>query len=578
MSAVHATAAPGPGDAGPGSTAAEALGPEAALVARIDPVSFGPALGRLGLGLAMNPVAAGAAWVRYVAAVAGATAAAGARALGVQVQGPIDPEPEDRRFADPAWETNAWFFLLKERHLLLSRLLQDMAERSVVDDRTREKARFALRLLSDALAPSNRLWSNPAALKLAFETGGLSLARGSRNFLEDVLTNGGRPRQVDTSNLAVGRDMACTPGKVVFRNDLMELIQYAPQTRSVYETPLLASPPWINKYYIMDLSPGRSFLEWAVQHGHTVFAISYRNPGETMRDVTLDDYLLSGPLQAIEVIGQITGAAQVNLVGLCLGGTLTAMLLAYLAVAGDPSVRSATLLNTLVDFSEPGPLGVFCDPRSVDLLEERMKENGYLPSTDMAMTFDLLRANDLIFNYVVSNWLMGQDPPAFDILAWNADGTRMPADMHAFYLRSCYLENRLAKGEMELAGRRLELSKVTQDVYVLAAERDHIAPWTAQYRTAGLLGGDTRFVLSSSGHVAGIVNPPGPKAVHRTSDERPAEPSEWLVGATERRATWWEDWTEWAAGRGGRRRRPPRMGSPEHPPLADAPGSYVLEK
>jgi polyhydroxyalkanoate synthase len=358
----------------------------------------------------------------------------------------------------------------------------------------------------------------------------------------------------------------------------MELLQYAPTTRTTYETPILCSPPWINKYYVMDLAPGRSFIQWAVDHGHTVFAISYRNPDQTMRGVKLDDYLLQGPVTALDVVRDVTGAPQANVVGLCLGGTLTTMLIAYLDAIGDQRVKSATLLNTLVDFTSPGVLGSFTDRETVERLEAKMARQGYLEGREMATTFDLLRANDLIWNYVTTNWLMGEDPPAFDILAWNADSTRMPAAMHSFYLRTCYLENQLARGEMELAGVRLHLDAVIQDLYLVGAVTDHITPWTSSYNTTQLVKGNARFVLSSSGHIAGIVNPPSPKGRHWTNDENPPDPDTWLAGATEHQGSWWEDWVPWAKARGGQRRKPPPMGSDKHPPIADAPGSYIHEK
>jgi len=406
----------------------------------------------------------------------------------------------------------------------------------------------------------------------------VSVLAGMRNFLADVATNNGKPRQVDETPFRLGENLAASPGEVVFRNDLMELIQYRPQTETVHEVPLLLSPPWINKYYIMDLAPGRSFVEWAVRHGHTVFAISYRNPDEEHRDVALVDYLLSGPYDALRIIEEITGSKEVNVVGLCLGGTLTVMLLAHLAANDHDRVRSATLLNTMVDFREPGPMGIFLDRAAVERLNRRMVERGYLESTEMSTMFDLLRAQDLVWNYVVTGWLMGEKPPAFDILAWNADGTRMPADMHSFYLRCCYVENQLARGEMTLAGTRLDLGAIDEDVYVLSAREDHIAPWRSSYATTQLLGGAARFVLTSSGHVAGIVNPPGGRRVHWTNDELPADPDQWLAGATEHQGTWWEDWAAWIAERSGPRRPPPPMGSAAHPPLGPAPGTYVHQR
>ena len=558
--------------------AAEALGPEAGLISGLDLPSFGRAMAEVGLGLARHPLHATLAGTRYAAGLAAAGMVAAARAAGTATTPPLLPPAKDRRFADPAWEQNPWYFGVLQRYLLLGRFLQDLVDAAQLDERQRDKAALAVQLVVDAVAPTNFLWNNPAALKRAFDTGGRSLLRGAHNFLLDLATNNGRPRQVDTSPFRVGENLAATPGKVVFRNRLMELLQYEPQTKTVFEVPLLCSPPWINKYYVMDLAPGRSFVEWAVRHGHTVFAISYRNPDPEMRDVKLDDYLLEGPRTALDVIQDITGAPQANLVGLCLGGTLTTMLLAHLAATGDQRVASATLLNTLVDFSEPGALGCFTDRASIERLERKMARRGYLEGGEMAATFDLLRTNDLVWNYVVSNWLMGEDPPAFDLLAWNADSTRMPAAMHSFYLRSCYLENQLARGAMELAGVRLRLAAVTEDIYLVGAQTDHITPWRSSYKTTQLVKGEVRFVLSSSGHIAGIVNPPSPKARHWTNDRLPPDPDAWLAAATEHQGSWWDDWAKWAGRHAGQRRKPPPMGSTTYRPIADAPGSYVHER
>jgi polyhydroxyalkanoate synthase len=359
----------------------------------------------------------------------------------------------------------------------------------------------------------------------------------------------------------------------------MELIQYAPATETVYATPLLMSPPWINKYYIMDLAPGRSFVEWAVQQGHTVFAISYHNPGAADRDVRLDDYLLSGPIAALDVIRDITGAERANIVGLCLGGTLTAALEAYLAAGGEDRIASTTLLNTLVDFSRPGRLGAFTDRASVERLERRMAERGYLEASEMMGIFTFMRSNDLVWNYAVNNWLLGEEPQPFDILSWNADSTRMPANMHAFYLRSCYLGNELARGTMELAGTRLDVGAIRGDHYVVGAVEDHIAPWEGSYLTTQVLpNAQVRYVLSASGHIAGIVNPPSPKAWFRTGERTPADPMEWLEASALHEGSWWEDWAEWIGQRSGERVAPPGMGSRAHRVLGDAPGTYVLER
>jgi polyhydroxyalkanoate synthase len=559
-----------------GTQAAEILAPEAGLAA-LDPVSFSKALGRFGTEVARRPLPTLAAVARCGTGLGLTGLAAAGRAVGLKTPGPLPPPTgKDKRFADKAWEDNAAFFATGQAYRLWARLVDDLLALAELEEPWNGKATFALRAFVDALAPTNFLATNPAALKRAFETGGVSLMRGFRNFMTDLTTNGGLPRKVDRSAFTVGKNIAATPGQVVFRNDLMELIQYAPQTETTYEIPLLSSPPWINKYYIMDLAPGRSFVEWAVQHGHTVFQISYRNPDAGMGHVRLDDYLLDGPRTALDVVNDITGSEKVNMVGLCLGGSLTAMLLAYMAAKGDNRINSATLLNTLVDFSEPGILGAFSDPESVARIEKKMERLGYLDSNEMSRTFDFMRANDLIWSYVASSWLMGEDPPAFDILAWNDDGTRMPAAMHSFYLRACYIENQLARGGMTLADTPLDLGQIKSDVYVLSAKEDHIAPWKAAYKTTQLLPGNLRYTLSSSGHIAGIVNPPSPKAVHWTNTNNPPDPQAWLADATEHKGSWWEDWTAWIAERAGAKRDAPPMGSSAHPPVGDAPGKYVL--
>jgi polyhydroxyalkanoate synthase len=343
----------------------------------------------------------------------------------------------------------------------------------------------------------------------------------------------------------------------------------------VRSVPLLASPPWINKYYVMDLAPGRSFIEWAVTHRRTVFAISYRNPDSSMSHVTLEDYLIRGPSTALDVIADITGAPKIDVVGLCLGGALTVMLAGYLTAVGDPRIGSLTLLNTLLDYSEPGVLGAFADKKTIARVEAAMARTGVMPGARMALTFDVLRANDLIFNYVVANWLMGENPPAFDILAWNADSTQLPAAMHSFYLRALYERNQLARGELQLAGQRLSLADVKSDTYLVGAVNDHIVPWTSSYKATQLLGGDVRYVLSSGGHIAGIVNPPGPKAWYQAGEQYPEQASSWRESAERHQGSWWEDWVRWADARAGQLIAPPATGSERFPALGDAPGDYV---
>jgi polyhydroxyalkanoate synthase len=584
----------------PGEPTAATHGPEAEAFASADPAGLGAEAfapeDAAGLGAATlavlgraaeRPAATAAAGARYWASLALAGPVATARWLGVDAAPPVPVPDGDKRFADPAWNDNPTFFAIRQTHLAASRLIADLLAAGAGNPVDDAKAELALGFALDAAAPTNSLATNPAALRRALETNGASVAAGAINFADDLLNNGGRPRQVDTRPFTLGKNLAATPGQVVFRNDLMELIQYTPQTPQVHAIPVLASPPWINKYYVMDLAPGRSFIEWAVQHQRTVFAISYRNPDAAMSGVTLDDYLLHGPRDALDVIAEITGSPTIDIVGLCLGGALTAMLAAYLAEKGDDRIGSITLLNTLLDYSEPGILGVFTDEKTVAQLERQMAKTGVLEGSQMAGTFDMLRANDLIFNYVVSNWLMGQDPPAFDILAWNGDSTRMPAAMHSFYLRSLYMRNELATGQLELAGQRLSLASVTNDTYVVGAVNDHIVPWHSSYKTGGLLGGDVRYVLSSGGHIAGIVNPPGPKAWYEAADYAgadpkspensgsPAGPEAWRAANSKHRGSWWEDWTSWSSARAGELVTPPSLGSTRYPALGDAPGEYI---
>ncbi|HEY5352223.1 MAG TPA: alpha/beta fold hydrolase [Streptosporangiaceae bacterium] len=555
--------------------AAQALAPEADLVADLDMAGFGGSLLAV-LNRAMeHPVTLAGASLRLTANLARATQFATARAMGLAVAPPIEPD-RDKRFADATWEDNPAYAALRQFYLASRQFTGEVLDTGRGDPVSDGKAQLATGFLLDALSPTNFLMTNPAALKRAFETGGGSLVAGTRNFLDDLAHNKGKPKQVDTSSFHLGQNMAATPGRVVYSSELMELIQYAPQTPQVRSIPMLASPPWINKYYIMDLAPGRSFIEWAVQHGHTVFAISYRNPSAEMSGITLDDYLIDGPKTALDVISDITGSPKINITGLCLGGALTAMLASYLIRTGDDRINSIALLNTMLDYSEPGVLGVFTDQSTIARLERKMETEGVLEGSDMAGTFDMLRANDLIFNYVVSNWLMGKQPPAFDILAWNGDSTRMPAAMHSFYLRSLYVRNELATGELELAGQRLSLADVKTDAYVVGAVNDHIVPWTTSYKATRLLGGHVRYVLTSGGHVAGIVNPPGPKAWHIAGEDYPPSAEAWRATAERKDGSWWEDWSGWVESRAGELVKPPRMGSRRYPPLGDAPGQYVL--
>lgn len=546
--------------------------------AAVDPVGFSGALGEAVGALARRPLPAVKAAADLASGSGRAALVALRRGLGGHDAGPAELPAKDRRYADPAWDANAYYYLLRQQHAVFAAQLESLAAGLELGPQSRRKIDFLVQQTVAATAPVNWPWSNPTMLTKAFQTGGQSLVRGFRNVLRDAATNGGLPRQITPGLFRPGHELARTPGTVVYRNRLIELIQYAPQTETVHAVPLLLSPPWINKYYIMDLAPGKSLVEWAVRHGHTVFMISYRNPDASMRDLTMSDYLREGPLAALDVVQEITGAPKVNVGALCLGGTLATATAAWLAARGDDRINSITLMNTLLDFTEPGVLGVFTDEATVTRMERRMQRTGYLPAADMKTTFDMLRPSDLLWNYVINDWLLGEEPAAFDMLSWNADSTRMPAAMQAEYLRTLYLENQLVDGKLELAGERLDLAAVRQDAYVISAEADHIAPWRSSYAGATHLGGDVRFVLSNSGHIAGVVNPPSPKSRHSVAQPGPlpTDPTTWQDGATEHRASWWEDWTPWIAARAGEQVTPPRIGSDEHPVLQEAPGSYVL--
>ncbi len=551
------------------------LGSASPAKAHPDIAQFGKALALAGKALASRPSEVTGAGVRCLSGMSHIPSTALSRWLGRDVPAPFGTSAADRRFSDPAWSTNPAFYGLQQAYLALAALVDELISNAGLPAMTARKAHLAAGLILDLVAPTNFLMTNPAALQKAFRTGGASALRGARNFADDVVHNNGRPRQVDATGFHLGQNLAATPCQVVFRNDLIELLQYTPQTEQVRAAPLLCSPPWINKYYIMDLAPQRSFIEWAVQHHRTVFAISYRNPGPESAGLTMDDYLSCGPEAALDVITDITGAATVDVAGLCLGGAMTAVLAAVLTQRGDQRIGNLTLLNTMLDYSDPGALGMFTEPATVDALESKMQAEGTLSGAAMAETFDVLRANDLIFNYVASNWLMGEDPPAFDILAWNADSTRMPATMHASYLRDFYVENRLARDTLRLGGEQIRLGSVAQDCYVVGAENDHIVPWTSAYATTQLVSGEVRFVLSSGGHVAGIVNPPGPKGWYLTSDQNSPTAAEWREQAERHTGSWWEDWARWSASNSGDMTVPPRMGSVHFPALGVGPGDYV---
>ncbi|HTA39482.1 MAG TPA: alpha/beta fold hydrolase [Candidatus Acidoferrales bacterium] len=544
-------------------------------MAGVDPASLNDALKAVMTDAMMDPMRIGTWMTSLMLAEQNAGMNMLRRLGGMEPLTEASPLSGDKRFSDPEWSENPLLAGMIEDYRIRSDAALQLVETSRLPESTKRKARFAVQLMNDALAPSNVPWINPGVVREAMDTKGQSLVAGLQNFLDDVKNNNGYPRQVDTSGFVVGKNIGATPGRVVMRNDLIELIAYEPQTPKVHAVPLLMCPPWINKYYIMDLAPGRSFVEWAVQHGHQVFMISYRNPDASMSHYTMDDYLRKGILAAIDAVQDITGAPKVDLAALCLGGTLALIAMAYLAAHGEGDrVNSCTLTNTLIDFSIPGDLGVFTDEDTISKLEKKMQEKGYLESSEMAKTFDWMRANDLIWSYVVSNWFKGKQPPAFDILSWNADSTRMPVAMHSQYLRTCYLHNSIVKpNAFTIDGTPIDLGKIQTPIYVLGAEGDHIAPWHATYRTTQLTGGDTKYTLTNAGHIAGIVNPPGGKKTaywtkpHATKGE---SPSQWRESSTKTAESWWEDWARWSEPRGG------EMVAPYALPEGEAaPGRYV---
>jgi polyhydroxyalkanoate synthase len=492
------------------------------------------------------------------------------------------PPAGDKRFAAPEWQTNPVYRTLKELYFLASDWLLHQPDATAdLTSAERQRLDFHLRQFVDACSPTLMLLSNPQAMRRAMETGGVSIADGVRNLMHDLQE--GRLSMVDTEAFAPGRNLAMSPGTVVHRNKLIELIQYEPKTAKVHAVPLLIFPPWINKYYIMDMQPKNSMVGFLVDQGFTVFMASWKNPDASMEATSIEDYIELGPLACSDVVREITGAPKINVMGYCIGGTLLAMTLALLAGRGDDRFNSATFMVSLQDFEKVGETALFMGEDSVDFIEQQMLERGYLDSREMSTMFNLLRSNDLIWSNVVNNYLLGQKPPAFDLLYWNSDGTRMARAAHSWYLRNTYIENNLIKpGKIRLMNQTLDLGRITLDTYAVGAEKDHIVPWDAAWRLTQLTGGTVRYVLASSGHIAGIINPPGGKGgTYWTQADDAAAPnthSAWRATAQRHDGSWWTDWSAWLSARGGRKIKPPSLGSETNPPLCDAPGTYVLEK
>ncbi|WP_269785773.1 PHA/PHB synthase family protein [Streptomyces alfalfae] len=491
-------------------------------------------------------------------------------------------EPGDWRFSDPAWRTSRGFHLMEHSYRLADNMVQELVEAIPVHPNDRQILRFLLGEMVDAAAPPNFFLGNPAALRRAWSTRGRSLLRGAVQLAEDLTGNLGMPQMVDGDRFVKGRDLATSAGSVVFRNDLMELIQYRPRTETVHSIPLLFSPPWVNKYYVADLAPGRSIVESVLDRGHTVFVISYRNPGQAMRETGADDYLLSGLLPALEVIAEITGAEEVNIAGACLGGLLALMLAAWLPPRHVPGLASVTAFNTIADFTDftqltqGGLLGPLLSKYGVAALEAVTAQSGYLSGRALDAALRFLRANEFVWQPAASRWLEGRSPFAMDVLAWNADAINVTHRTQQYVMHELWMKNAFARGTAILAGRPVRPDRIRQDVFLSAAADDHIVPWPAAYRTTALLPGDVRFVLVSGGHVAGLLEPSHAKARYWTTDKPlPADSRAWLGAATEHLDSWRNSWTDWLAERSGPRRRPPPTGSARHPVLQAAPGSYI---
>jgi polyhydroxyalkanoate synthase subunit PhaC len=528
-----------------------------------------------------NPAAmaeTNAALLRELLQLAGATAQ---RMVGGAAPAVAEPEPGDNRFKDPEWSENPYFDFWKQFYLISARWLENVVDKTMgLDDRTRQRAEFYLKQVTSALSPSNFPITNPEVLRTTLATSGENLVQGMANLVADLKASGElfKISQTDVQAFEVGRNVATAPGKIVFQNDILQLIQYAPSTAEVYDTPLLIVPPWINKFYILDLGPQKSFIRYVVAQGFTVFVVSWVNPDERLAHKTFEDYVNEGILAAADAVVRETGTRKLNVIGYCVGGTLLGTTLAYLAARGEEPFSSATFFAAQVDFTKAGDLLLFIDDAQLKALEEMMAERGYLDGSRMANVFNMLRPKDLIWPYIVNNYMLGKKPFPFDLLFWNQDSTRMPPANHSFYLREFYHDNKLACGKMTIGGVKLELAKVKLPIYELCAREDHIAPAKSVFIGAKLFGGPVTFVLAGSGHIAGVINPPDrAKYQYWTNDRMPATLEQWIAGATEHPGSWWPHYAAWLArysgGKVAARAPGARLGS-----IEDAPGSYVKVK
>jgi polyhydroxyalkanoate synthase len=503
------------------------------------------------------------------------------RLMGGEAPPVVEPEPGDNRFKDPDWSANPYFDFWKQSYLITTRWLEELLQRTEgLDERTRQRAEFYLKQVASALSPSNFPLTNPEVLRETFASSGNNLVQGMTNLVNDMEKSGDilSISQTDTEAFEVGRNIATSPGKVIFQNDILQLIQYTPATDSVYQRPLLIIPPWINKFYILDLGPQKSFIRFAVSKGFTVFVVSWVNPDGRLAHKTFEDYMTEGILSATDAVKRETGSDKVNVIGYCVGGTLLGTTLAYLAARGEEPFASATFFAAQVDFTKAGDLMLFIDDAQLKALEEMMAERGYLDGSRMATVFNLLRPKDLIWPYIVNNYMLGKKPFPFDLLFWNQDSTRMPAANHGFYLREFYHENKLARGQMSIGGVKLDLGKVKLPIYELCAKEDHIAPAKSVFIGSKLFGGPVTYVLAGSGHIAGVINPPDrPKYQYWTNDKKAATLEAWLEGAREHPGSWWPHYADWLAKHSGGQVKARAPGQTLGV-IEDAPGRYVKVK
>ncbi len=503
------------------------------------------------------------------------------RMAGEPAEPVAQADPRDRRFADPEWSSNQFYDFLKQAYLVTTQWADHLVKNAEVDDHTRHKAEFYVRQIGNAVSPSNFVLTNPELVRETLSSNAENLVRGMHMLAEDIEAGQGnlKIRQSDGSKFALGKNIALTPGKVIYQNELMQLIQYAPTTETVLKRPLLIIPPWINKFYILDLNPEKSFIRWCVAQGLTVFVISWVNPDARLALKSFEDYMHEGPLAALDVIKEVTGEDEVSAIGYCVGGTLMAVTLAWMAAKRDKRIASATFFAAQVDFTHAGDLMVFVDEAQLAALEKKITERGYLEGKKMANAFNMLRSNDLIWPYVISNYLKGKQPYPFDLLYWNSDSTRMPAANHMFYLRNCYLDNKLSKGQMVIDNQRLDLGQVTIPVYNLATREDHIAPAKSAFLGSKFFGGPVKYVLAGSGHIAGVVNPADkPKYQYWTGEAPLGSLDKWMEKATEHPGSWWPDWIEWIRQQAGETVPARQPGGGKYQPIEDAPGSYVKVK